>query len=96
MDIEPIAREDNTGESVFSLDKAETVCDTLNMRYESDEAMTEQTRYDYDLQCWVVDGLVSGCGHSEQVRGCYACTHVGDVCVDTGEDDDLVSALDLA
>lgn len=35
--------------------------------------------YDYDLQCWVVDGRVAKCGHLELVKGCYACAHAGEL-----------------
>ena len=33
--------------------------------------------YDYDRQCWVVDGLYASCGHPERYRGCWGCTHAG-------------------
>ena len=34
--------------------------------------------YDYDLQCWVQDGIVKKCGHREPMEGCYACAHAGE------------------
>ena len=34
--------------------------------------------YDYDLQCYVVDGIVVKCGHIETLQGCYSCAHAGE------------------
>ncbi len=34
--------------------------------------------YDYDLQCWVVSGRVSECGHPDKIQGCFACSHAGE------------------
>lgn len=42
--------------------------------------------YDYDRQCWVVDGRVKKCGHREVMKGCYACAHAGERV--TREDED--------
>ena len=34
--------------------------------------------YDYNLQCWVVDGKVSECGHPGfGIAGCVSCTFGG-------------------
>ena len=42
------------------------------------EIEQEEAYYDYDLQCYVVDGIVVKCGHIETLQGCYSCTHAGE------------------
>lgn len=34
--------------------------------------------FDYTNQCWIEDGLIAKCGHSDQMPGCYACSHHGE------------------
>jgi hypothetical protein len=37
-----------------------------------------RTYYDYDRQCWIVDGVVDRCGHREKRPTCYSCNHAGE------------------
>lgn len=35
--------------------------------------------FDYDNQCWIVDGKVQNCGHPETMAcGCYGRAHKGE------------------
>lgn len=35
------------------------------------------TTYNYELQCWIVDGKVAECGHVEETDGCTSCFAAG-------------------
>lgn len=36
--------------------------------------------YDYDKQCWVIDGVIQRCGHPEDMDcGCYGREHEGEL-----------------
>lgn len=41
---------------------------------------TQTTYYDYDKQCWIVDGKVAPCGHPDSMKPtcCYAGQHAGE------------------
>jgi hypothetical protein len=58
--------------------------------------MTTPTYFDYDSQCWIVDGHVQRCGHPEMMNcQCYGRIHEGEPA--TAEQkkqwDDRLSAL---
>ena len=43
------------------------------------QAHSKNTYFDYDAQCWIVDGIVQRCGHPENMNcGCYGRLHEGD------------------
>lgn len=54
------------------------------------------TGYDYEKQCWVVDGRVARCGHRELMPGCYACVHHGEPCPQPTIDDETERAESIA
>lgn len=47
--------------------------------------MREDGRYDYVRQCWIVNGKVAVCGHSDKQTGCYACFHEGETISEVNE-----------
>jgi len=34
--------------------------------------------YNYELQCWTIDGVVQKCGHPDDNCGCYGKDHAGE------------------
>jgi hypothetical protein len=34
--------------------------------------------FDYNRQCWVVEGKIHPCGHREVFEHCHACKHAGE------------------
>ena len=42
------------------------------------------TRYDYDKQCWTIQGIIQSCAHPDAMRcDCYGRLHAGE-CITCG------------
>jgi len=42
-----------------------------------DQAQTPEPSYNYDLQCWIINGIVEPCGHATKIDSCTACHCAG-------------------
>ena len=38
------------------------------------------TKFDYENQCWIVDGVIQRCGHTDEMKcSCFGRIHAGEV-----------------